>query len=313
MDLRNLRVVALGHSSAGKSSYLAAMYTRLAVGRKGFRLVTEPVLGGELLATGRGLRKGVYPPPSSRRTELGFSLLHGPAIVLGFHWTDYRGGALTSSAANDPETAELLRQLTGADAVVVFVDAHRLATDPESHDEIRRSVVLLHRAVGRQDTPLPIVLAYTKSDLVPDRAAWGRARAAAAPLEELIGSGGRIRGTTVALSCGPSPKGVAVPVLWCLATLFGHQVREMEEELAATKAAIKDLRQDAHAVDSLVSWFKGVESATKRLERMEGVARTEEAELAPLRRPARRLARLLASEQRRTAPPAGAATPVAAR
>ncbi|MFF2350526.1 hypothetical protein ACFVVL_12155 [Kitasatospora sp. NPDC058115] len=314
MDLTNLRVVALGHSSAGKSTYLAAMYTHLAAGRKGFRLVTaDRAASAHLIATGKQLGKGIYPPPTSRSTDLQAGLEHGRKEVMGFHWTDYRGGALTSSAADDPETAQLLARLTGADAVVVFADAHRLATDPDSHDEVRRTVVLLHRAVGDQSTPLPIVLAYTKSDLLTDPAGWARARAATAPLEELLAGGGRVRGTTVALSCGRSPRGVAVPVLWCLSTLLDHRARQAQDSLETAKDFVKDLRKEANGIDSLVSWFKGVESAAKRLKYWEEQLRESKEEVAALRRPAQRLARLLEREQRGTAPPAGATAPAATR
>ncbi|MFB6892778.1 hypothetical protein ACFCX4_26095 [Kitasatospora sp. NPDC056327] len=314
MDLTNLRVVALGHSSAGKSSYLAAMFTHLAAGRKGFRMVTaDRATADRLTGAGKQLSRGVYPPPTSRPTDLKAALEYGRKEVVGFHWTDYRGGALTSSAADDPEAGQLLDRLTGADAVVVFADAHRLATDPDSHDEVRRTVVLLHRAVGDGSAPLPIVLAHTKADLLTDAAAWARARAATAPLEELLGSGGRVRGTTVALSCGPSPRGIAVPVLWCLSTLLSHRADHVAEQLAMSKGMVKDLRKEANGVDSLVSWFKGVESAAKRLKYWEELAREEKAELAGLARPARRLAGLLAREQRGTAPPAGTTAPAVAR
>ncbi len=314
MDLTQLRVVALGHSSAGKSSYLAAMYTHLSGGRKGFRLITaDQALGDQLTTAGKLLGRGVYPPPSSRRTELSAGLRYGRGEVLGFDWTDYRGGALTSSAADDPETAQLLQRLAHADAVVVFADTQRLAADPESHAEVRRTVVLLHRAVDEQPTPLPVVLVYTKADLVTDPADWARARAAAAPLEELLDSGGRVRGLAVAVSCGPAQRGVAVPVLWCLSTLLTHRAQEVARSLESSRDLVKDLRKEANGIESLVSWFKGVESAAKRLKYWEEVVREEKAESARLGRPARRLAKLLDRERRGTAPPAGAPAPTAAR
>ncbi|WP_380282113.1 hypothetical protein [Kitasatospora purpeofusca] len=190
MDPMNPRVVALGHSSAGRSSYLAAMYTHLAADRRGFRLVTaDRRTADELTSTGRRLRKGLHPPPSSRRTEPAAVLRYGRGEVLGFHRTDDRGGALTGSAA----------------------DAHRLAADPDSHEEVRRTVALPHRAVTEQRTPLPVVLAHTKADLVTGPADWRRARAAMAPLGEPAAGGGRVRGRTVAVSCGPGPRGTAPP------------------------------------------------------------------------------------------------------
>ncbi|MFE7563903.1 hypothetical protein [Kitasatospora sp. NPDC057500] len=314
MDLTNLRVVALGHSSAGKSTYLAAMFSYLAAGRKGFRMVTaDSGTASQLKQAGKLLGKGIYPPPTSRSTDLEAGLEYGRREVVGFHWTDYRGGALTSSAADDPETRKLLKRLTEADAVVVFADAHRLATDPDSHDEVRRTVVLLHRAVGDGSTPLPIVLAYTKADLVTDPADWARARAATAPLEELVGSGGRVRGTTVAVSCGRSPRGVAVPVLWCLSTLLAHEAQRAEERMETAKGFVKDLRKEANGIDSMVSWFKGVESAAKRLKFWAEELRESKEEVAGLRRPAQRLARLLEREQRGTAPPTGASAPAVTR
>ncbi|MFD5084718.1 hypothetical protein ACFVYP_32665 [Kitasatospora sp. NPDC058201] len=310
----NLRLVALGHSNAGKTTYLSSMYAQLATGYKGFTLrdVSEED-GHDLLRAGRAVRRGVYPPISSRRTDHRFLLTHGRRDVAAFDWTDYRGGSLTSTAADDPETTGLLARLTRADGLIVFADAQRLAADVGSHEELRRTVVLLQRAVQPQSAPLPIVLAFTKADLVTDPAAWALAREATAPLADLIAGEERILDLSVAVSCGSRPAGVLVPVLWCLSGLLTHRVQAVESELADSRRLIKETRTDAHAVNSMVSWLKGVESATAKLKRYEECARIEKEELGRLRRPAQRLARVLARVQRGTVPPVGDLLPAEAR
>jgi len=222
--------------------------------------------------------------------------------VAGFTWTDYRGGAL-SSRTDDEETARVLAELTGADGIVVFVDAHHLAPAPVAVREVRRLTVLLQRAMEGRTSRIPVVLAYTKADLLTSTDAWARATAPLDLLQQSLDGASMVRAATVALSCGPQPAGVQVPVLWCLAQHLSIRVEDLEHELAVSRRLAEEAKNKAGLWNSLVSTLDGVESEYRKWQRHEQAAKEEAAQLAPLKRPAKRLLAALDKAREQTAPP----------
>ncbi|MFF3942096.1 TRAFAC clade GTPase domain-containing protein [Streptomyces phaeofaciens] len=298
-----MNIVMLGHSNAGKTTYIAMMYALMRKGYGGFKVRAEDgALDRELRAAADAVRQGSYPPPSSRREQHVFRLSHGRRTVAGFTWTDYRGGAL-SSRTDDEETARVLAELTGADGIVVFVDAHHLAHGDRGGREVRRLTVLLQRAMEGRTSRIPVVLAYTKADLLTSTDAWARATAPLDLLQQSLDGASMVRAATVALSCGPQPAGVQVPVLWCLAQHLSIRVEDLEHELAVSRRLAEEAKNKAGLWNSLVSTLDGVESEYRKWQRHEQAAKEEAAQLAPLKRPAKRLLAALDKAREQTAPP----------
>jgi hypothetical protein len=128
-----MQIVMLGHSNAGKTTYMALMYELMHEGYQGFQIrATTPADHAQLLGDARAIRQGDYPPPTSRRQKHNFSLNFQGRPVSDFTWSDYRGGAITERSTNEDKAA-LLADLRRSDAIVIFADAHELATDPPSH------------------------------------------------------------------------------------------------------------------------------------------------------------------------------------
>lgn len=298
-----MNIVMLGHSNAGKTTYIAMMYALMRKGYGGFKVRAEDgALDRELRAAADAVRQGSYPPPSSRREQHVFRLSHGRRTVAGFTWTDYRGGAL-SSRTDDEETARVLAELTGANGIVVFVDAHHLAHGDRGGREVRRLTVLLQRAMEGRTSRIPVVLAYTKADLLTSTDAWARATAPLDLLQQSLDGASMVRAATVALSCGPQPAGVQVPVLWCLAQHLSIRVEDLEHELAVSRRLAEEAKNKAGLWNSLVSTLDGVESEYRKWQRHEQAAKEEAAQLAPLKRPAKRLLAALDKAREQTAPP----------
>ncbi|MFF3320728.1 hypothetical protein [Streptomyces sp. NPDC002889] len=301
-----MKIVMLGLSNAGKTTYIAMMYELMRKGYGGFKIrATEPDRDRELLSAARSIRQGTYPPPSSRRDAHVFRLSHRRRAVADFTWTDYRGGALTDRA-RDEETAQVLAEISGADGLVVFVDAHNLATTAGSgRRAVRRLTVLLQRAVDERPGKVPVVVAYTKADLVAGDQEWARATAPLADLQQALATSHRVLDTTVAVSCGADPAGVHVPVLWCLAQHLSARVTDLERELAASRSLMAGAKERSGVWNSLTSTIKGEESEWQKYLRYEQGAKEEAKELKPLRAPARRLLVALERAQADHAPPTG--------
>ncbi|MFF4835973.1 hypothetical protein [Streptomyces sp. NPDC001315] len=299
-----MKIVMLGHSNAGKTTYIAMMYELMRSGYRGFRVRTaDKPRDRELLDSARAIRRGLYPPPSSRRDAHSFELTYHRRRIADFTWNDYRGGALDDRAGNE-ETAAVLAELVRADGLVVFTDAARLAEAESSRREVRRLTVLLQQAIGERSRNTPVVIAYTKADLVSGPAAWARATAPMEALQTAITDSPRVAGATVAVSCGATPQGVHVPVLWCLSQHVSGRVAELRSAADTSRRLSETAQARASLWNSLISTLDGVESEYRKQLRHEQEARRHLAELQPLEEPARRLIRALERAQASTAPPA---------
>ena len=301
-----MNIVMLGHSNAGKTTYMAMMYELMRSGYGGFRVrAADRHRDRELLATARAIRQGVYPQPSSRRDVHTFKLTHRWRTVADFTWSDYRGGAL-SSRSDDAEAEAVLSALVAADGLVLFVDAHRLATAESSRRVGRRLTVLLLRALDERPGPVPVVIAYTKADLVHGTEAWTRATTPLTALEEAVSGSGRVHGTTVAVSCGARPQGVHVPVLWCLSHHLTDRVAELQRAADRSLQLSKEAESRAGLWNSITSTVQGVESEYRKQLRYGQEAQAKLKELKPLEAPARRLVAALDRARADTAPPTAA-------
>lgn len=294
----------IGHSNAGKTTYVSSMYAVGRAGVRGFRIqAKDPGHDTELLRHAAAIRRGSYPPPSAHRTTYDFQLSYRRRTFFEFTWSDYRGGALLDRST-EAETAAVLTDLRLADGIVVFADAHAVLTDQRAPRQLRRLTTLLQRSLetGPRDTPL--VIAYTKADLVSAAPAqWDRIREPLAPITAALNSSGHVLATEVGVACGRSPMNVEVPLLWCLGNALVARVARLEEDLATSRRNAKEYNRRSSLGDDLSSWWNGTTSYTKMATQAREDAKRELAALRPLRRPARQLASTLVRSH-----PAGAAT-----
>jgi signal recognition particle receptor subunit beta len=294
-----VRIVMLGHSNAGKTTYMAAMYAAGRAGIRGFRIrATDPAREAELLRNAAALRHGRFPPPSARHSAHEFVLSHRGRDFFDFTWNDYRGGALTDSAT-DRDTAQVLGDLAAADGIVVFVDAQALARSDDDRGRLRRTTVLLQRTIANRTRAVPLVIAYTKADLVSDDpAVWQALRRPLDPIVEAAASTPIVVPTVVRVSCGARPQGVQVPLLWCLSHGVLAEVTRRENAVTACRDVAALARAKASIGNEISSLFKGTESYSTQAANAEKQAKQQLADLAPLLRPAERLAATLARSHR---------------
>jgi Double-GTPase 2 len=302
-----VKIVMLGHSDAGKTTYIAMMYEFMRKGFEGFTV--NAVDGGhdrELRKSARDIGRGRYPLASSRREHHVFRLSHRRRYIADFTWTDYRGGVLTGRSDQE-DTAHILAELAAADGVVVFVDAHLLATSDRGRREVRRLTVLLQQALEGRTGRVPVVIAYTKSDLLTGSDEWARASAPLANLRQALAASPTVLDTVVAVSCGRRPTGVNVPVLWCLAQHYAIRVSDLERELAISRRMANEARQRSNLWNSWRSTWYNEESEYRKSLRYQRWANEEAVELQPLRQPTANLLAALDKARAKTAslPPVG--------
>jgi hypothetical protein len=300
-----MRIVMLGHSNAGKTTYIAMMYQFMNKGKghKGFHIqARDSRQHSELLENAQAINSGRYPPATSRRDAYEFDLSYEGRPVSRFIWSDYRGGALAERSTNE-DMAALMADVNSCDGVVVFADAYELATGPDSYRQVGRLTYLMQRAIGERRASTPIVLAYTKADLIKSSEDWSKAIQPFSQVSAALVGSSNVKGAIVTVSCGRRPKAVHVPVLWCLTHGVANMIKELQDEADDFQRQAAAARKNGSIANSFTSWRDGVESERKKAARFQGESQAKLRELKPLQTPARELAKTLSKAQHKDGPP----------
>lgn len=294
----------LGDSGAGKTTYMAVMYRFMNQGHRGFKIGTDNGRHHkELLRDAADIRGSRYPGPTSIRESYDFTLSYRGKRVSSFTWADYRGGAL-SDRSSDEQASALVADLRDADAIVVFADAQRMAVWPGASASAIRVGQFVQQAVARRCGPTPLVLCFTKADLISGPGQWHSAFQSYWSLIRAAEiSKARVRFTAVAISCGSRSRGEQMPVLWCLGHHISAEVDRLSACIAATKAEAEAAARKAGILNSLQAWWNDEESEWRKNQRLLKEAEAQLETLLPLKAPAKALTKRLGREQRRHAPP----------
>jgi hypothetical protein len=292
-----VKIVMLGHSGAGKTTYLSLMYAEMQVGIGGFQVrAKDGGQHGQLLADARAIRSSRYPPATNRRASYELALRYNGAEVLPFTWRDHRGGAASGRTSDGADVAQLHQDLLQSDAIVLFVDGHALVREPTAARNARRLSSHVLRAMrDRPLVPTPLVIAVTKSDLIDiDDEKVGEQ--VFAPVEELakaVAGTKHIFGTVIPVACGPAPMNVVVPVLWSLRFgLNGMLIRLGTEVESSVKAANAAARRDT-LLDRVGSWWRGESSYATIAQNYRQAALRAQQQIRPLVKPAEGLEQML--------------------
>ena len=213
------------------SSYYALHDGPIFSGRKdycGFGVIAQDNADHKRLRTlGKQIAKGVYPKATDQRAEYNFWLTFTRPglfkkkheVLKQFTWADYRGGALQERSSVSDAAASLVRDLSEADAIIIFADANALQTREadRTRREIKRLSVILTDAVTRRDTAVPVVIAFTKADLAGtsqtlDAELWAHF----ANMIDVISSSDKMVATYLCVACGARPLNVYTPLLFVL-------------------------------------------------------------------------------------------------
>ncbi|MFF3320732.1 hypothetical protein [Streptomyces sp. NPDC002889] len=290
-------IVMLGHSAAGKTTYVSLMYAAMHGGIEGFGLRAENVSDHRVLsAAAEAVLRGRYPNVSNQRSVFEFVLQYEGQDVFPFRWRDYRGGALRERKGNSEQAQQLHEDLMAAQAVVLFADAHRLVTVPGSARELRRMIMLVRSAMAERTTELtPVVLTFTKCDLI-DMNQDGNLDRVVGPFQELIDAVAatqHLRGAFVPVACGPEPVNVVFPALWSLFYGIAGRALALEASLEQSLESARNAAARDTWWDRLASPLIGEDTWAEISARHQRTAEAEYERLEPLLAPAQRLEQLL--------------------
>lgn len=165
----------VGHSGAGKTSFMAGMYKHLAGNQEGYGIrAKDTTQKRKLERMAQKLSAGIYPEGTDIQQMYKFELTCMGKDVIPFNWMDYRGGILLSENPEDDDMNKFLKSISSADALVVFLDGNKLSertSEWTMEYDILISCIENSLSINHKSW-FPICFVITKCDMVPDGASF---------------------------------------------------------------------------------------------------------------------------------------------
>jgi len=170
-----MNILMVGHSGAGKTSFMAGMYKYLGDDQEGYGIrAKNSAQKDHLERMAKQLSLGRYPAGTDVQQMYNFELTCGGADVIPFNWMDYRGGILLSEDPDDEDMEQFMKAISSADALIVFLDGKKL-TEHSSRWTMEYDILIscIENSLDVEHKSwFPICFVITKCDMVPDGASF---------------------------------------------------------------------------------------------------------------------------------------------
>lgn len=166
-----MKILMIGHSRSGKTSYMAGLYNLYGDDPNGFGLwMSDSTKKQALKRLGDNITKGYYPVGTDIASIYNFWLQYDNSLLIPFDWYDYRGGALSESSKTSQDANDLLRHIDTADAIIVFLDGEKIVnmTNDDLEEEYDILLWAIQKAISKRSsdgTYFPVAFVVTKGDL----------------------------------------------------------------------------------------------------------------------------------------------------
>lgn len=287
-----MNILMLGHSSVGKTTYMASMYGLMQAGVERFSLTSKYIRDhDDLVSLARDIQRDTYPPPTAVKSSYEFWLKYDGQRFFPFTWSDYRGGALIEHSSGD-DARQLVRDLSKCDGILVFCDSEQAASRRGAGRDIRRMTSLIGEALSQVKRPIPIGIVFTKSDLVKeiDEHLW----ASVEGLCQVVDASENLARVVIPVACGSRPKNIELPLLFLLycgvALTHDALIEQMEED--ELEGAHYAQEADEHPIWDFIDGIFGDSDSDRAVEAYERVEQ-KWAKLEPLIEPCQSLGQYL--------------------
>lgn len=163
----------VGHSGAGKTSFMAGMYRLLGDNSDGYGIVAKNASQKKQLENmSRLLEQGRYPSGTDVQQIYNFSLTCDGEEIIPFNWMDYRGGILLSEDPDEEDMQKFTSAMNTADALIVFLDGEKLSDNSGKWTleyDLLLTCIMNSLDIEHQSW-FPISFVITKCDILPDNA-----------------------------------------------------------------------------------------------------------------------------------------------
>ncbi|XHR84683.1 MAG: hypothetical protein ACFKPT_10505 [Gloeotrichia echinulata GP01] len=233
-----MKIVELGHSGVGKTTYMASMYAALQRKIEGFSLrAIDTDEHTRLCALAENIKIGVYPPRTSQRSDYNFYLQYQGKNVLSFFWADYRGKAIGEKTKDSYEFRALQQDISQADGIIIFFDCNTLAEGDTRTNELRRITALISHTLTGLDHPISLAIVFTKIDLVKKFNVE-----LLEPIKELIEvieKSDLVSGALIPIACGQKNINVQMPLLYALQAGIHFKINSLKKQMEHHKEQIR--------------------------------------------------------------------------
>ncbi len=165
-----MNILMVGHSGAGKTSFMAGMYKDLGDSSKksDYGIRAKNWRQKESLERmAKDLAAGKYPAGTDVQEKYEFSFVYKGDELIPFTWIDYRGGILLSDSPDDEnEMNQFKEAIKGADALIVFLDGQKLSQRFKGREEYLILMSCIEQSLSVSHSSwLPISFVVTKCDI----------------------------------------------------------------------------------------------------------------------------------------------------
>lgn len=238
-----MKIVELGHSGVGKTTYMASMYAALQKKVAGFSLKAVDTSDHQRLCElAKSIRVNSYPPRTSQRSDYNFYLEYHGNKILPFFWADYRGKAL-SERTSSYEFRALQQDITKADGIIIFFDCYTLTSGDSRINEVRKITFLLNSCLMNLERPISLAIVFTKIDLVEKFEI--KLLESIKELINAISKNKLISGALIPIACGQQNINVETPLLYALQTAIRTKIDSLNKDINFYDKQIKSYQEIA--------------------------------------------------------------------
>ncbi|MBR3776820.1 MAG: hypothetical protein IKL02_04415 [Kiritimatiellae bacterium] len=257
-----MKVMMIGLSRAGKTSYMGAMYKRFEEGIGGFSIkAINSEDGRALQKIGNNLSKGIYPGNTDIRSEYKFKLLYENSELMEFDWTDYRGGLLVDFN-NEKELDKWECELQSADAVIAFLDSSAMDRRTSvnrysgfSQMEAISDLITRVASSHSDNEAFPISFVMTKIDALKDNKIEGDEWEQLGELMKDVASSKNIHGMLTGTVVGKECLNIEWPFLMSMVFGLKGKIARVCAEADALKDRVNDCIENTSIWDDISSWW----------------------------------------------------------
>ncbi len=210
-----MKIVMIGNTGVGKTTYMASLYGTMQQRIEGFSLkAVSSEDHSRLMKLTKAIQAGKYPSATNQRSDYTFNLQHKGDDFINFSWSDYRGGVIVEETEDSEQANLLIQDLNQADGVMIFCDCDALANGNILGNEIGRMIYLVGTAMRDVDHIISLAIIFTKVDLI------GQFQESMfSPFEGLISAinaSEYVIGSFIPIACGRQFINIPMPLMFSL-------------------------------------------------------------------------------------------------
>ena len=251
-----MNILMVGHSGAGKTSFMAGMYKYLGESTDGYGIrAKKDNQKKQLERMAKGLTAGHYPAGTDVQSKYEFTFTVNGSELIPFNWIDYRGGILLSEDPDDSDMDKFMKSIKQADALVVFLDGEKLS-QPGSQWNVEYDILIScieNSLCVTRNSWFPINFVITKCDMVASGVTFSgleRFSNLFSQIEKSENVGAML------LHCAVTPTNYFLPFMVLAYSIYGGAPIYIERWNNAMQAASK--RAQTHRPSSILGKLFGV-------------------------------------------------------